>query len=852
MKTELKVLIQSMDSISRAYIEASANRCVQRGGVEILIEDMLYVMQESIHSLFNHFLAQYEIDTQKMQRSLQAAMSSQQTESSNPIFSLLLRGWLEEAYVYAKMRLNSDEISEAALLLALFEQSSRYSQTGYFQHFKDVSLDEAKALIEGLHEDARDKSKTITAKNNKPVVEGLEKYTTDLTALARDGKIDPVLCRDDEVRQAIDILCRRRKNNPIMVGEAGVGKTAVVEGLALRIVAKEVPTIMHDAQILSLDLGALQAGASVKGEFERRLQAVISEIQARSNFMILFIDESHTLIGAGGNEGGGDAANLLKPALARGGLRTIAATTWLEYRKYFEKDPALSRRFQKINLLEPSIEDTVTILRGIAKVYEKEHGVYIEDEAFKAAATLSSRYITGRQLPDKAIDVIDTACANVKISRSNRPFILQTLENEITTKQRALEFLQRDTKAALEDYSQEITVISQEIETVQERLVMATKEWEKQVAVIESIEELQKLDDLESLKDKRQELTDLQKGAKYVYENVTYNQVAEVISSWTGIPLGSMVCEQASSVMALSEKMKERIIGQDAAVDQIGSFLQVAMAGLTKRHSPSGVFLLAGPSGVGKTETAHTIADLLYGGEKFITTVNMTEFQEKHTISRLIGSPPGYVGYGEGGQLTDPVRIKPYSVVLLDEIEKAHPDILNLFYQIFDKGVANDGEGREIDFSNCTFLLTSNLGTQEITQVYEQNPDISMQELISVITPALTSFLKPALLGRMNVIAYSNLKASALEKIVQIKLRFVEEQLREKGISFEIDSAVIDYVISQAHTVDTGARNIDMIINRDLLPKLSQVILQSSVDEKSIESLHMSIDKDQNINIRSL
>ncbi len=854
MKIETKVLIQSLDPIAKSYVEAAANRCIQRGGLEILVEDVLFVMQESEASLFNHFLAHYEIDAQKMKRSLQAAMTGEVTESTAPKFSLALRNLFEEAYVYAKMKLSSDEITEVALLLALFEQSAQHGYTGYMKHFKDISLDEASKLIEGLHEEASHKVVTSGKKAaTQKVAAELDKYTIDLTAMARDGKIDPVLCRDDEMRQAIDILCRRRKNNPIMVGEAGVGKTAVVEGLALRIAAGEVPTIMQDAQILSLDLGALQAGASVKGEFERRLQMVISEIQARSNFMILFIDEAHTLIGAGGNEGGGDAANILKPALARGGLRTIAATTWLEYRKYFEKDPALSRRFQKINLLEPSVEDTITILRGISSVYEQTHGVYIEDEAFRAAAKLSSRYITGRQLPDKAIDVIDTACANVKISRSNRPFILQSLENKIVAKQRALEFLERDTKSALENYTKEMIVIQKEIDNLNVQLEEATGEWEEQKAAIAKIEELLKNEgDADELKQARKDLVDLQKKAHYVYENVTDHQVAEVISAWTGIPLGSMVSEQATSVMNLAQNMKDRIIGQDAAVDHIAQILQVSMAGLKKENAPSGVFLLAGPSGVGKTETALTIADLLYGGEKFITTINMTEFQEKHTISRLIGSPPGYVGYGEGGQLTDPVRIKPYSVVLLDEIEKAHPDILNLFYQIFDKGVANDGEGREIDFSNCTFVLTSNLGTQEITQMYKEDPDVSTDELVEVITPALQSFLKPALLGRMSVVPYSNLKASALEKIVRIKLGFVERQLKEKNIQFDVDQELIDYVISKANTVDTGARNIDMIINKDLLPNLSKVLLESSINQTAVQGLQMSIDATNQISVRSI
>ncbi len=578
--------------------------------------------------------------------------------------------------------------------------------------------------------------------------------------------MNPLLCRDSEIKQAVDILLRRRKNNPILVGEAGVGKTAVVEGLALKIINKEVPDHLYEAQILSLDLGALQAGASVKGEFERRLQAVIKEIQASTQFIILFIDEAHTLIGAGGNEGGGDAANLLKPALARGELRTIAATTWLEYRKYFEKDPALSRRFQKINLLEPTIEQAVTILRGIANKYEQVHNVYIEDEALTSAAILSARYITGRQLPDKAIDVLDTACANVKISKTNTPYALQKLNTEIIEKQREIDYLKRDDDNLIKDYSKRITTLEDEIKVIETNVLAIKENWNKQKELLEKIEANE--DDKDELKILNIELNKLQEEGSYIYKNVTKEQVAEVISSWTGIPLGNMVQEQIKTVMELEEKMKDRVIGQDEAISYINTFLQISISGLKNENSPAGVFLLVGPSGVGKTETALAIADLMYGGERFITTINMTEFQEKHTVSRLIGSPPGYVGYGDGGQLTDPVRVKPYSVVLLDEIEKAHPDILNLFYQIFDKGVANDGEGRVIDFKNTIIIMTSNLATEEITNMCTSNDEIKLEDMTKEITPILSNYLQPALLGRMNVIPYFNLKDNALKDIAKL------------------------------------------------------------------------------------
>lgn len=845
MKLELKELINSLDINTKKYLEQSAQRCIQRGGNEIIIEDILYAMLENETSIFNTVLAHYEIDSQEVFNTIQASTKVSSSESTNPIFSTLLVQWLEESYVLARISLASNEISESSLVLSLFDNAIKYSNTAYFKLLNNIKFEEAKELIIGLNEEAIQKLSSIN-NTNKPLDKGseLDKYTTNLTSLAKEGKIDPVLCRDDEIKQAVDILLRRRKNNPIMVGEAGVGKTAVVEGLALKIVNKEVPNYLYEAQILSLDIGALQAGASVKGEFERRLQAVIKEIQASTQFTILFIDEAHTLIGAGGNEGGSDAANLLKPALARGELRTIAATTWLEYRKYFEKDPALSRRFQKINLLEPTVDEAVTILRGIAKKYEEVHNVYIEDEALNAAAVLSARYITGRQLPDKAIDVLDTACANVKISKTNIPYELQKINTLIIEKQRKIDHLQRDDNQAIKDYSKTILKVESEIIVLEEQKNSIDSLWVKQKELLEKIECSEDKEELVSL---NEELKELQKEGCYIYKNVTKNQVAEVISSWTGIPLGSMVEEQVKTVMALEKNMKKRIIGQDEAISYLNTFLQISISGLKNEDSPAGVFLLVGPSGVGKTETARAIADLMYGGERFITTINMTEFQEKHTVSRLIGSPPGYVGYGEGGQLTDPVRVKPYSVVLLDEIEKAHPDILNLFYQIFDKGIANDGEGRVIDFKNTIIIMTSNLATEQITQLCTNNNDMTMDKISQEITPILSSYLQPALLGRMNVIPYLNLKDSALKDIAKLKLKTIQKQLNKKEITLNIDDNLLDYIVSLSNTVDTGARNIDLIINTNIMPKLSKYILNCSLENIKISSIELSIDNQNKI-----
>jgi len=840
MNIELKELINLLDEKTKSYVELAVQRCVQRGGNEILIEDILFSMLEDEFSLFNSVLAHYKINSQDIYNTLQAGTKISSSESTNPIFSTVLISWIEEAYLVSMMKLSNNDISESSLILALFDNSVKYSNTSYFKKLSTVKFEEAKELIIGLNKEAHDNIDNKSSKISKVSSNELEKYTSNLTQLAKEGKIDPVLCRDDEIKQAIDIVLRRRKNNPIMVGEAGVGKTAVVEGLALKIIKEDVPIQLYDAQILSLDMGALQAGASVKGEFERRLQAVIKEIQSSTQFIILFIDEAHTLIGAGGNEGGSDAANLLKPALARGELRTIAATTWLEYRKYFEKDPALSRRFQKINLLEPTVEAAITILRGLASKYEEVHDVYIEDEAIQAAAVLSARYITGRQLPDKAIDVLDTACANVKISKTNKPYALQKLNNDIVEIQREISHLQRDDDAGVMDYEDKIKLLNEEIELLETKRENITRTFDEQLNVLENIEQSTDKEELQNL---NLLLKDIQKDGAYVHNNVTKDQVAEVISSWTGIPLGSMVQEQVKSVMELEKNMKNRIIGQDEAISYINTFLQISVSGLKNEESPAGVFLLAGPSGVGKTETARAIADLMFGGERFITTINMTEFQEKHTVSRLIGSPPGYVGYGDGGQLTDPVRIKPYSVILLDEIEKAHPDILNLFYNIFDKGVANDGEGRLIDFKNTIIIMTSNLATKEITQMCTENENISIEEVSKNIMPILSAYLQPALLGRMNVVPFFNLKKSALNNIAKLKLKIIQKQLLKKEIVLHIDDKLIEYITSLTNTVDTGARNIDLIINTNIMPKLSKYILNCTVEEKEINSIDLSINE---------
>ena len=854
MKLDLKELISALDETTKRHIENAAQRCVARSGNEILIEDVLYVMCESKNSLLNALLDQYKIDSNDMINALQHGTKVNATESTSPVFSTLLVDWLESSYVLAKVKLNLMQITDSSLLMSIFENSIKYANTRYFKLLCEIPFEEAKLLLDGLNKEAVEKGEIQSIQDDNKKVKTsaeLDKFTVDLTKMAQNDEIDPVLCRDNEIKQAIDILLRRRKNNPIIVGEAGVGKTAVIEGLAIKIIKKEVPKQLFNAKILSLDIGTLQAGAGVKGEFERRLKAVINEIRNSPDFIILFIDEAHTLIGAGGNEGSQDAANLLKPELARGGLRTIAATTWLEYRKYFEKDAALSRRFQKIDLLEPSIEESVTILRGLAKKYEDAHGVYIEDDALKAASSLSARYITGRQLPDKAIDVLDTACANVKISRTNMPYSLQVLNTSIEDVQRTKKFYTRDNELGIKNYTTKIKELDEKIASLENDAIKIKKSWEEQRDTISKIDEAIKENDKDKILEFQEEINILQENDKYIHRNVTKDQVAEVISSWTGIPLGSMIDEQIKDLMNLEEKMKERVIGQDDAISNINRFLEISTAGLKKENTPTGVFLLVGPSGVGKTETAVSIAQLNYGGEKFLTTINMTEFQEKHTVSRLIGSPPGYVGYGDGGQLTDPVRVKPYSVVLLDEIEKAHPDVLNLFYQLFDKGVLNDGEGREIDFKNTIIIMTSNLATAEITELCTKYNNITSLQIKEEIMPTLSKSIPAALLGRMNVIPYLNLNDDNLKKITKLKFNFINEKLAKKEIEFEYSDDLLNHIVLLSNARDTGARNIESIINSKVMPQISRFILDAAITKEKIKKIIIDIDDNNQIYIRS-
>ena len=848
-----------MDAETRRDLEGSAERCVARGGHKVLVEDLLLGLLERPQGLLTRALQDADVEPGELSAALQPR--AEHNASRNPVFAPELVQWLQDALLVANLELGQSQVEQAALILALLRNPMRYAGSHYLPLLSQLNIERLKgfALSHTPQDDAA-----------KPTVQGeslLARFTHNLTQQARDGQLDPVLCRDDAIRQMVDILARRRKNNPIVVGEAGVGKTAIVEGLASRIAAGEVPQALKGVELLVLDMGLLQAGASVKGEFERRLKGVIDEVKASPRPIILFIDEAHTLIGAGGTAGGSDAANLLKPALARGELRTIAATTWSEYKKYFEKDPALARRFQPVQLHEPTVSEAVTILRGLAHVYEKSHGIYLRDDAVVAAAELSARYLAGRQLPDKAVDVLDTACARVRISLAAAPQRLEQLRGELAQGERQRRALRRDAEAGLMIDLDALTLLETRLTAAEREREALETSWTEQKALAETVLEQRKqlatartmaaaapdsamdedpqagIETLEAaLGETHRALTQAQATERLVSFEVCPRLVAEVISAWTGVPLAQLAQEHNAKVARFATDLRTRIRGQEQAVHALDRSMRATAAGLNKPDAPVGVFLLVGPSGVGKTETALALADLLYGGERFMTTINMSEFQEKHTVSRLIGAPPGYVGYGEGGMLTEAVRQKPYSVVLLDEVEKADPDVLNLFYQIFDKGVANDGEGREIDFRNTLILMTSNLGSERISQLCEHGARPTAEVLEATIRPVLSQHFKPALLARMRVVPYYPVGGPVLRELIEIKLGRLGERLARRQLAFSFCQALVDELAERCTQSDSGARLIDHLLEQHVLPLVADRLLDAMAQGESLQRVHATLD----------
>ncbi|WP_370256914.1 type VI secretion system ATPase TssH [Marinobacter nauticus] len=868
IRVELPALIGRLNDISRQALEASAALCISRQGAEITPAHLLFKLLETPFSDVRQILEHTGINHQQLQPVVGDSLNGEpQTAEPYPSFSPLLVELMQDAWLLASTELGHTELRSGAVFLALLMNADRYLMPRVAQALVDINREQLRKQFDRVTEGSVERPQLMESGGARPAVEAdmdpLKRYATDFTKLAREDKLDPVVCRDAEIDQMIDILCRRRKNNPIVVGDAGVGKSAVVEGLALRIVNGDVPDRLKNVELWTLDMGALQAGASVKGEFEKRLKGVIEAVKGSATPIILFIDEAHTLIGAGNSEGGSDAANLLKPALARGELRTIAATTWREYKKYFEKDPALSRRFQPVALDEPTPGEAVHILRGLRTVYEKAHQVLIADSALKAAAEMSARYLAGRQLPDKAIDVLDTACARVSLNLSTPPRRLSHVRSELHQLAMEQELLSREhtlgqnvdaeRQQALEQKIADLTAESSALEQswndqrelvarlveIREQLLAGDLEGETADDVIELAEsDHEERPDLKSEAAAiEQELAELQADEPLVHARVDARQVAEVIADWTGIPVNRMTTDELEKITHLPAYLQAHIKGQDTAIDCLHQHLLTARADLRRPGRPMGAFLLVGPSGVGKTETVVQLAELLYGGRQFLTTINMSEYQEKHTVSRLIGSPPGYVGFGEGGILTEAIRQKPYSVVLLDEVEKAHPEVLNLFYQAFDKGELADGEGRLIDCKNVVFFLTSNLGFQTIVNHAEEPEKIE-----EALYPELANFFKPALLARMEVVPYLPLGEDTLNRIVEDKLQRLADQIQARyHTEVELEDGLVEAIRSRATRSENGARMLESIIEGELLPPVSLALLEKLAAREPVTKVTLGV-----------
>lgn len=839
IKINLAATLGALNDVSKLMLEESAAYAISCGESEVLPAHLLLKSLENPFSDVRFILNKLNISHEELTTLL---LSKTQTSHTNidsvPSFSPLLIEMLQEAWLLGSLEFEQTQIRSASIFLALVLNASRYLPTAVASYLNQINKETLRQSLlvfaKGSAESQTTQENTATPSAVHTDQSDLARFAENLTVKASAGNIDPVLARDKEIDLMIDILSRRRKNNPIVVGDAGVGKSALIEGLALRIVNKQVPPHLQNVELWSLDLAALQSGASIKGEFEKRLKSVIDFVKNSTTPIVLFIDEAHTLIGAGGSEGGNDAANLLKPALARGELRTIAATTWSEYKKYVERDPALSRRFQLVKVDEPSIEESIVILRGLKPLYEKAHGVYITGEALETVTKLSARYIAAKKLPDKAIDILDTACARVSTAKDTPPKRLSYLDNKIHEINVAIAEFDRDYQLGETVDSTVKTKLENQLTELAEEKNMLSSRFESQKALVEEILSLRtKLSDseIEYTEEERQELIAQLQAKKAEYEaikpeeclihaEVGSKQITAVIADLTGIPVNSMTGDELTKLTELPDILNDNIKGQSQAIEQIHKNLLTAMADLRRAGTPLGALLLVGPSGVGKTETAIQIAEHIFGGKQFLTTINMSEYQEKHTVSRLIGSPPGYVGYGEGGLLTEAIRQKPYSIVLLDEVEKAHPDVLNLFYQAFDKGELADGEGRLIDCKNILFMLTSNCGFDAANDQFAVKSDEELRR-------SLLTFFKPALLARMQIVQYHYLTTDVMQRIVKAKLAKLEKLIAERyKATVTIAENILKHIEQQCEADTNGARLVDAILEGQLLPPLSLALLQ--------------------------
>jgi type VI secretion system protein VasG len=866
MNVDLRSLIGRLNDRTRSALDAAAGLCVSRTHYDVEIEHfLLKVLDAPLDTDMALILKHFDINRSRLVNELTASLDSFRTGNARvPAFAPSLVKMLSSAWMIGSLEYGAGQIRTGHCILALLvDEELKRLVHDFSRELEKVPGETLKKEFADILEKSIEETGAAAASSGGPgAADGgpakpggktqyLDQFTVNLTERAKQGRLDPVLGRDFEIRQVVDILTRRRQNNPILVGEAGVGKTAVVEGFAQRVVAGDVPPPLRGVTIRTLDLALLQAGAGVKGEFENRLKGLIEEVKNSPTPIILFIDEAHTMIGAGGTAGQGDAANLLKPALARGELRTVAATTWSEYKKYFEKDPALARRFQLVKVEEPSEQVCMLMMRGIVAGLEKHHKVRILDEGVFSAVRLSHRYIADRQLPDKAVSVLDTACARLSLSQNATPAAIEDairLLDDLAVQTRVLT---REAATGV-DHSERLADIAARRADTEARLAELQARWEKERDLVTKVRAIrEKLEHIahpeegaappagdaaqtpESLRAELErlnaELTSMQGESPLVPVTVDGDLVGQVISGWTGIPVGKMLKDDLEAALKLEQHLERRIIGQNHALEIISMRIRTSKAGIEDPQKPVGVFLLVGPSGVGKTETALALSDLLYGGEHNVITINMSEFQEAHTVSTLKGSPPGYVGYGEGGVLTEAVRRRPYSVVLLDEIEKAHPDVLELFFQVFDKGRMEDGEGREIDFKNCIIILTTNAGTQtimDLTADPETMPDHA--GLVKALKPELDKTFKPAFLGRTVIIPYFPVRDEALRRIIVLKLDKIRKRLHATHrIRLDVDDAVLDAIAARCTEVESGARNVDNILTNTLLPAVSRVLLES-------------------------
>ncbi|SBT16764.1 Chaperone protein ClpB [Marinomonas gallaica] len=866
-----RALIGKLSATSRAAFESAASLAVTHKHYAVELEHIVLALTQAPATGARQALSRYNVNVDQLQGNILTVFERfDKGHTGAPSFSPNVVELIRKAWLLSSLEYGDEDVAGNALLVALFKEPAmalqltsqlpalaQFDQEDFVRNGPNlIKLENPNAG--GSQGTQADGAAEASVGNSAQGDSALASYTLDLTGRARSGELDPVVGREAEIRQVIDILCRRRQNNPILTGEAGVGKTAIVEGLAQRIVDGDVPDSLQDVDIRILDLTLLQAGAGVRGEFENRLKGVVEEVKQSPKPIILFIDEAHTLIGAGNSGGQGDAANILKPALARGELRTIAATTWAEYKKYFEKDAALTRRFQVVKVDEPSPENAMRMLRTLAPHFEAHHQVMILDESIRDAVLLSKRYISGRQMPDVCVSVLDTACSRVNLELRNAPAALDNLNASLDQQQRELSALERE-NSLYGGFFEEVEALRATIDQLESEKVIVEQAWQKEKALVDQIVALrQQISDAdveqalelvawkEELTAHLVELDVLQGEAPLVRPHVDSQVIAEVISSWTGIPAGRMVSSEIQKVLTVQTELQKRIIGQDHALDAVSQSVRIASAKLKDPKQPIGVFMFCGSSGVGKTETALALADLLYGGEQNLTVINMSEFKEEHKVSLLMGAPPGYVGHGEGGVLTEAVRRKPFSVILLDEMEKAHPGVQDIFYQIFDKGSMKDSEGRDIDFRNTLIIMTSNAGTETISQYYA-DPDTAPapEKLEGLIKDEMLNYFKPAFLGRTRLVPFLPLTDDVMSNIIRLQLNRVGQRLAEQyKAQFEFSDAVIETIVSRCKEVDTGARNAIHIINRTLLPEISMHVLESMGEEQSITGV--TIDMDDN------